>query len=375
MHKHGKTWTLEVVLITDGESSFDQAEYEEAMETLDNLGVKLTVLGVGFDDPGEPVDKSKSKPKRLSEKFWRVFIRNLEEQIAKSSTEEQFRPQLKVFEPELSQIRMPRPDVVNGTQVGTHLYIGAEPINAEQAICIPLKYTKATAKARPPSLSKAWKTAVDLQQPAGSLPAYSEASQLRNTLQSQSQSQGGPADNVAALVSADVKQHSTYFLKKIEQAKEQGSEDLPTIDEDEGEREYIPKEELVKAWRYGSSWIPVEDDTFEPLQTQKGVEVLGFIPQKNVRTWILDTMLTLDPQIHAHRRGPLPVAGSQVLQSADSVLVLRIRSDYDRHGGHYSLGHEGWLATRDRCVHPSAGVRRRQSSGPHVLDPPSIRRR
>lgn len=287
MHKHTKMWTLEIVLITDGESGFDQGEYEEAMETLDRLGVKLTVLGVGFDDPEDNVDKSKPKPKRLSEKFWRVFIRNLEEQISKSSTEEQFRPELKVFEPQLSQIRMPRPDVVNGTQVGTCLYIGAEPIDAEQAICIPLKYTKATAKARPPTLSKAWKTAVDLQQPAGTIPTHSEASQLLNTLQSQSQSQGGQANNLAALVSAEVKQHSTYFLKKPEPIKESGAgeaegDDLPTIEEDEGEREYIPKEELVKAWRYGSSWIPVEDDTFEPLKTQKGVEVLGFIPQKNV---------------------------------------------------------------------------------------------
>lgn len=285
MHKHSKNWTLEIVLITDGESSFDQGEYEEAMETLDRLGVKLTVLGVGFDDPEGNVDKSKPKPKRLSEKFWRVFIRNLEEQVSKSSTEEQFRPALEVFEPKLSQIRMPRPDMVNGTQVGTCLYIGAEPIDAEQAICIPLKYTKATAKARPPTLSKAWKTAVDLQQPAGTLPSHSEASQLFNTLQSQSQSQGGQGGNLAALVSAEVKQHSTYFLKKAEAAKTEaaeGAEDLPAMAEDEEEREYIPKEELVKAWRYGSSWIPVEDETFEPLQTQKGVEVLGFIPQKNV---------------------------------------------------------------------------------------------
>jgi ATP-dependent DNA helicase 2 subunit 2 len=45
-HKHSKNWTLEVVLITDGESPFEQDEYEDAMERLDNLAVKLDVLWV-----------------------------------------------------------------------------------------------------------------------------------------------------------------------------------------------------------------------------------------------------------------------------------------------------------------------------------------
>lgn len=281
MHKHTNNWTLEIVLITDGESTFDQGEFEDAMETLDRLGVKLTVIGVGFDDPSESIDKTKPKPKRLSEKFWRVFIRNLEEQVARSSSDERFLPVLKTFEPQLTQVRMPHPDIVNGTLGSNFLYIGSELVDAKQSICIPFKYSKATAKARPPTLSKAWKTAVAMQQPHGSLPAHSEASQLMTTLQSQSQSQGRSSADILASVSADVKQHSTYFLKKIEERVEEGVDGPSTIEEDE-EREYISKEELVKAWRFGSSWIPVEDDTFEPLPTQKGLEILGFIPVKNV---------------------------------------------------------------------------------------------
>lgn len=45
-HQHTKSWALEVVLITDGESSFRQDEYEDAMTRLDELGVKLTVVYV-----------------------------------------------------------------------------------------------------------------------------------------------------------------------------------------------------------------------------------------------------------------------------------------------------------------------------------------
>lgn len=43
IHKHTKSWALEIVLVTDGESAFLQDEYEEAMTRLDEMGVKLTV--------------------------------------------------------------------------------------------------------------------------------------------------------------------------------------------------------------------------------------------------------------------------------------------------------------------------------------------
>ena len=43
-HTHTKSWALEVVLITDGESAFGQDEYEDAMTRLDELGVKLTIV-------------------------------------------------------------------------------------------------------------------------------------------------------------------------------------------------------------------------------------------------------------------------------------------------------------------------------------------
>lgn len=43
-HKHTKRWAIEIRLVTDGESSFVQEEYEDAMGRLDQLGIKLTVV-------------------------------------------------------------------------------------------------------------------------------------------------------------------------------------------------------------------------------------------------------------------------------------------------------------------------------------------
>jgi len=51
---------------------------------------------------------------------------------------------------------------------------------------------------------------------------------------------------------------------------------------DQDEEEPVAKEDIVKAWRFGSTWVPMEQDTFEPLDTRKGVEVLGFFPRSAV---------------------------------------------------------------------------------------------
>ena len=152
---------------------------------------------------------------------------------------------------------------------------------------------------------------MDLQGPQSGADSYRDmgANQLMASLTEQSQSQGGgkldPAD-LAAMISADIKQHSTYVVKKqppaptatqatqATQASQRdpdmidangevaADEDAQPVDGDEDEDEFVAKEDIVKAWRFGSTWVPVEADTFEPLVTDKGVEILNFIPTANV---------------------------------------------------------------------------------------------
>lgn len=245
------------------------------------------------------MEKDKSKAKRLSEKFWRAFVKNLHEEMSRTTESELFLPQLLVFNTELEEARRPHPATTEGTVSSIHLYIGAAGIDDDQAISIPLQYSKATMKARPPSLSKTWKTAVDMQAPARG----TQASQMLSQLESQSQHVPEPAE-LAGMISGKINRHSTYFIKhRVEAASTQSATQRTNLEDDEdfiapptqtqtqtqtleeeeeGEEEPVEKEDLVKAWRFGSSLIPVEADTFEPLLTQKGIEVLGFIPQANV---------------------------------------------------------------------------------------------
>ena len=272
------------------------------------MGLKtpLRQSGIDFQPSEVPVDKSKSRNKvctlprralmeqRLSEKFWRTFVTMLHERISQTTSSEEMLPTLETFDEALTAARMPRPAVVNGTVSPIDLHIGSPDINGDQAITIPIRYSKATMKARPPSLSKAWKPAMDLQTPAP--PTQGASSQLASSIAHQSQQLEQPpgASDLAAMISAEVKHHSTYVIKRVaanggkEPATSQvdfGMEGLDGEEEDVGvqeDEEVVANEDIVKAWRFGSTWVPMEADTFEPLDTRKGVEVLGFFPREAV---------------------------------------------------------------------------------------------
>ncbi|CAD6581135.1 MAG: ATP-dependent DNA helicase II subunit 2 [Tremellales sp. Tagirdzhanova-0007] len=306
-HKHTKSWTLEVVLITDGESAFSQDEYEDAMMRFDELGAKLSVVGIDFQSLNQPVDKSKTRNKRLSEKFWRTFVEKLHERISQTTTSEDMLPTFGIFDEALIAARLPSPAVVNGTVSAIDLHIGSSEIDADQAITIPIRYSKATMKARPQSLSKAWKPAMDLQAPPQTIQA-GPSSQLASSLAQQSQHMERPptTSDLAAMISAEVKHHSAYVVRRPDAAP--ATQEVPVsqadfgkegldgdylVDSDipqalpEEDEELVAKEDIVKAWRFGSTWVPMEADTFEPLDTRKGVEVLGFFPRDAIRRHLL----------------------------------------------------------------------------------------
>ncbi|WRT66986.1 uncharacterized protein IL334_003952 [Kwoniella shivajii] len=312
VHKHTKSWALEVILITDGESSFRQEEYEDAMDRFDDLGVRLSVVGLDFQPLNEAVEKTKSRNKRLSEKFWRTFVTLLHERISKTTESEEMLPTLEIFDDALEASRLPKAAVVNGTVSGIDLHIGSSEVDPEQAITIPIKYSKATMKARPPTLSKAWKPAMDLQAPIRpSLGTQRQSSnQLMSSLINQSQSQSNNTGDIpkpeefANLISADVKHHSTYIVKKQDtapSATQLGSQGLDgdyldqynasqkatQVEDEEVDEEFVEKEDIVKAWRFGSTWVPMEADTFEPMDTRKGVEILGFFPKDAIKRHLL----------------------------------------------------------------------------------------
>ncbi|KIR74038.1 ATP-dependent DNA helicase 2 subunit 2 [Cryptococcus deuterogattii CA1014] len=283
-----------------GETAFEQNEYEEAIDRLEQLQVILRVVGIDFQPLSRAVDKSKSRNKRLSEKFWRVFTSTLQERLEQTSNPRLY-PAVKVFDDTLEAARSPQVATVNGTLSAIDLHIGSLDVGQNEAIVIPVRYSKATAKASAPTFSKAWKPAMDLQMP---MHAATDGISLSNPLisgllnQSQSQGKNPPrTEEMAGMISAEVKQHHSYVIKKPEinasvnristqasnlEPPEQVEQADENENEEEDEEEYVDKEDVVKAWKFGSTWVPVPEKTFVTLATRKGIEVCGFFPVENL---------------------------------------------------------------------------------------------
>lgn len=300
-----KQWSVDLTLITDGETAFEQNEYEEAIDRLEQLQVILRVVGIDFQPLSQAVDKSKSRNKRLSEKFWRVFTSTLQGRLEQTSNPRLY-PAVKVFDDTLEAARSPQVATVNATLSAIDLHIGSLDVGQNEAIVIPVRYSKATAKASAPTFSKAWKPAMDLQMP---MHAAADGISLSNPLifgllnQSQSQGKNPPrTEEMAGMISAEVKQHHSYVIKKPEinasvnristqasnlELPEQAEQADENENEEEDEEEYVDKEDVVKAWKFGSTWVPVPEKTFVTLATRKGIEVLGFFPVENIRRYHL----------------------------------------------------------------------------------------
>lgn len=45
----------------------------------------------------------------------------------------------------------------------------------------------------------------------------------------------------------------------------------------------IEKEDLVRGYKYGTTYVPVPDSNFPKLETKKGIEICGFFYEKNLR--------------------------------------------------------------------------------------------
>ena len=79
---------------------------------------------------------------------------------------------------------------------------------------------------------------------------------------------------------AQLKMRSEYFLEKNE---EDNSEQEDIVQEnDQREERKIEKEELVKGFKYGSTYVSCPDGQFERLKTRKGIDICGFFNKRHV---------------------------------------------------------------------------------------------
>lgn len=132
-----------------------------------------------------------------------------------------------------------------------------------------VRWSKGTSIARPMTLKK-----VLASQVAKVLPPSIGAASQAGPSQSQAYAHGGGG----TIQGGDIQPYTKYVMTKRKAA---GEGDAMDVDEDIQEEE-VDKDNLVKAYKFGSTWVPLNDEDFEPMLSVAGMDVLGFMPRSHV---------------------------------------------------------------------------------------------
>ncbi|KAF8736633.1 hypothetical protein AX14_014210 [Amanita brunnescens Koide BX004] len=252
-----KTWTRKIVLVTNGESPIEMEDWEAVIKKMNALDISLTIIGVDFDDPEFPYEEpDKSVIKRTNEKFYHTFVGSLKNGVVGTCA----------FA--LQEIMRPDIHYVKSALMSTVLRVGG---NTDEAIEIPVKTSKATSIARP----KSWKK-----------------------FAARSRGIGMEVDGAEEKVEfAQLKMRTEYYVDHAGDHGEDDDEDVKVEDDEENlldgpssekqgkskSLEKVEKEELIRGFKYGTTYAPCPDGHFPKLPTRKGIEICGFFPTKNFR--------------------------------------------------------------------------------------------
>lgn len=91
----------------------------------------------------------------------------------------------------------------------------------------------------------------------------------------------------------EVKRRTEYVTDRSTEEEEEGKgsttqdismnvDEEKSVPEEETRFEKVEKEQLIKGFKYGSTYVPCPDGQFERLNTKKGIEICGFFHRKNV---------------------------------------------------------------------------------------------
>lgn len=266
-NRGAKNWAKEVVLLTHADAKLKQGGWQDVLQMLVDDNITLRVIGVDYDprpDDEIPPEEYKALPK--SERFWRAFCKNLYDQL--DPEDYAHHPALGTITVALSVARAPRPDMTKSTLIKSRFRIGSKEINDDEGIDFSIRYSKATSLARPMSLKRVIASQVAKTRPLAALSGG--ASQIGG-----SSSARPPA--AAMLMGTGIEADVTPFQKYVIIRQEEGGDDAELVEEE------VEKENLTKAYKFGSTWVPIDEDDFEQMITVAGVEVLGFFKESLVQ--------------------------------------------------------------------------------------------
>ncbi|KAF7306399.1 Ku domain-containing protein [Mycena indigotica] len=304
-----KTWTRKMVLVTDGESPIEvDSQLKPTVKKINAYGISLTIIGLDFDSDDENYlyrEEDKSRIKSENEEFFKELVEKLDDGIVGTCAYA------------LREISRPDVKITKSVLMGTTLRLGDFQSRPEEAIQVNIRTSKCTAMARPKSFKKfALREPLTAEQKA--LRAQKKAQMKKKKpvkmeeddsvtesddddeqpVKMEVDEEEPPPNGVAKTVKfAQLKMHTQFYVDRRErnedddtEVKQEEKEPVIEDEDDEGGPSKLPayleqvsKEELIKGFKYGTTYVPCPDGQFERLPTKKGIDVCGFFPAKNFR--------------------------------------------------------------------------------------------
>ncbi|KAI0656800.1 SPOC domain-like protein [Cubamyces menziesii] len=224
------------------------------------LDTQLVVVGVDFDDETFE-EEDKSKIKRANEEFYHTLISKLERGVVGNC------------DYVLQEISRPDVREVKSTMSGTVLRVGNHDEKPDEAIEIMIKTSKCTALARPKSFKK-----------------FARRKRTAEEEEAAKEHMDVEEDEEKATF-AQLRMRSEWYLEEDKVAgdaktagpHDEDAEDAEARADQEKRLVKVEKEELVRGYKYGASFVPAPEGEFPRLKTRKGMEICGFFPMQNFR--------------------------------------------------------------------------------------------
>ncbi|KAF8480890.1 SPOC domain-like protein [Russula ochroleuca] len=256
-----RSWTGRIVLLTDGESPIQIERWELIAKKLNSFNFRITIIGVDFDD--DEIDfheEGKSHIKRENERFFHKFTASIPNSIVGTLS----------FA--LEEVRKPEVKETRSSLMANILRLGDPENNPLEALEIVVKTSKATALARP----KTWKRFAPREsKPADEMDVDSESTRDRDW---------DGDEGARKTVWAELRMRTEFHVENDEQGNENnGNEEDMDVDDVKKSGAKVEKEQLIRGFKYGSSYVPCPDGQFAKLSTHMGISICGFFSADNFR--------------------------------------------------------------------------------------------
>jgi ATP-dependent DNA helicase 2 subunit 2 len=173
--------------------------------------------------------------------------------------------------------------------MGTVLRLGDVDTKSDEALEIVIKTSKCTALSRPKSWKKfAIRERLDDEDEDmsddGNKVTYAQLKMRTEYLVDRSGGNEEDNDGDVKMEDGDVKMEvdDEILLDEGDTSEKEKREK-----EKAEQLEKVEKEQLVRGFKYGTTYAPCPDGQFPRLHTKKGIDICGFFPAKNVRTFVL----------------------------------------------------------------------------------------